>query len=237
MTGPWHAVDGGGRHLGGGRPSPAAALAAAPVMAWPVAVLDGDGGRLSLAGALGPGGDRVERLLGADGLDEVEVEALLRATPVGPEHLKIRMVGLRATVEAAAAVDGAWLAAVDRRRTSLRDVVVAAGRREELEAALHVAMLLGTERFDPADDTDVDAHVASGARLWLLTAAVVSALAAAQPDPFESWGRLSMAGWWPVGPSGGRLVVGRPCRPLRTGDGSGGRDHQICHRLPERGDR
>jgi hypothetical protein len=76
-----------------------------------------------------------------------------------------------------------------------------------MEAALHVAMLLATERLDPVDDTDVDAHVASGARLWLLTGAVVSALAGVDPDPFAAWARLVTAGWWPVGPSGDRLVV------------------------------
>ena len=54
----------------------------------------------------------------------------------------------------------------------------------------------------------VAAHVASGARLWLLTGAVASALAAGDPDPFAPWARLVVGGWWPVGPSGGRLVVG-----------------------------
>jgi hypothetical protein len=52
--------------------------------------------------------------------------------------------------------------------------------------------------------------VASGARLWLLTGAVVSALAGADPDPFRAWGALVAAGWWPVGPSGGRLVLSEP---------------------------
>lgn len=109
----------------------------------------------------------------------------------------------------AADVDPAWLDAMDRTRTALRDAVVGAGRGEELEAALQVAMVEATERFDPRDDCDVDAHVASGARLWLLTGAIASALSGADPDPFAAWGRLVEAGWWPVGPSGGRLVLSR----------------------------
>jgi hypothetical protein len=70
-------------------------------------------------------------------------------------------------------------------------------------------MVEATERFDPAEDADVDAHVASGARLWLLTGAVASALSGGEPDPFGPWARLVRAGWWPVGPSDGRLVVSR----------------------------
>ncbi|MDQ4070311.1 MAG: hypothetical protein M3203_12705, partial [Actinomycetota bacterium] len=74
----------------------------------------------------------------------------------------------------------------------------------------HVAVLVATERLGPSDHGDVDAHVASGAQLWLLTGAVVSALAGSAPDPFQPWARLVAAGWWPVGPTRGRLVVTRP---------------------------
>ena len=215
--GPWHAVDGDGRDLATGRPprspgwrSPAAALAAAPVAAWPLGAVDGMGGHTGLAAALGPGGDRVERLLaGLVEPAEVDVEALASATPAGTVALPIDVVGLRAGIAAEPELDRAWLAEVDRRRGSARAALVSAGRTEDLEAALHVAIVLATERFDPADDTDVDAHVASGARLWLLTGAVASALAGMEPDPFAAWARLVVGGWWPVGPCGGRLVVSR----------------------------
>lgn len=218
MTGPWHAVDGEGRDLATGRPpagpgrrSPAAALVAAPVMTWPPAVVGEDGGRFDLAAALGPGGDRVTQLLGEVAAGQaVDVGTLAQVTPGGRVELPVAVVGLGAAVEAAGRVDGRWLAGVDRRRQSSRLALVDAGRETALEAALHVAMLLATEWFDPADDVDVDAHVASGARLWLLTGAVVSALTGTAPDPFRAWGRLVAGGWWPVGPSDGRLVLSRP---------------------------
>ena len=214
-------MDGAGRDLATGRapeppgwPSPVTALAAAPVAAWPVSVVDGAGARLGLARVLGTGGDGVERLLGAlaarEPIDDRAVDALARSTPAGPVRLPVARVSMPDAVTAAAVVDGPWLAAIDRLRSSCREALVAAGRSGELEAALHVAMLLATEWLDPADDEDTDAHVASGARLWLVTGAVASALAAADPDPFVAWAGLVAAGWWPVGPSGGRLVVGRP---------------------------
>lgn len=148
--------------------------------------------------ALAAGGPRA----GRPGL-----EALARATPAGAVDLPLAVVTLVEGVEAAQRVDRAWLEALDRRRAAARTAVVAAGRERELEAALHVAMLVATERLDPADDADVDAHVASGACLWLVTGAVASALAGTSPDPFRPWARLVAAGWWPVGPSGGRLVL------------------------------
>ena len=218
----WHAVDAGGLDLATGRPprppgqpSPAAALAAAPVVAWPPAVVSYDGRRLSLGQALGPGGDRVEALLamvagglgGPDALGRADIEALARVTPAGPLSLPMSVVPLAVAVDTAARVDSGWLAEVDRRRAAPRHTLVAAGRGEEMEAALHVAMLVATERLDPADDADVDAHVASGALLWLLAGAVVSALAGVEPDPFGGWARLVAAGWWPVGPSRSHLVV------------------------------
>lgn len=220
MTGPadevsdvvkWHAVDGYGRALSRGRSSPAAAVASAPVVRWPLTVVGDDGSRVALAEALGPGGDRVAQLLDAlsDGGAGVDVESLARATPAGRVDLPLAILPLGAAVEAATRVDRDWLAEVDRRRTTGRRAVVGAGRNQELEAALHVAVLVATERLDPRDDADVDEHVASGARLWLLAGAVVSALRGAHPDPFASWAELIAGGWWPVGPSDGRLVVSR----------------------------
>jgi hypothetical protein len=171
-------------------------------------VVDGAGGLAGLAEALGPGGDRVEHLLGRLAEPEdVDVQGLAPSTPGGTVALPVDMVGLRAGVEAGSDVDRAWLAEVERRRDAARAALVAADRSEQLEAALNVTILLATERFDPADDADVDAHVASGARLWLLTGAVASALSGTEPDPFHAWARLVAAGWWPVGPCGGRLVV------------------------------
>lgn len=207
----WHAVGGGGDDLATGRPSPAAALCAIPEPAWPLGVVDDSGRRLSLAEALGPGGDRVEDLLdtlsGARDGDALDIEALAVLTPAGGVGLPVARVTLGEGVAAAASVDPGWLATVDRRRTACRQALASTGRGEDMEAALHVALLVATEWLDPADDADVDAHVASGARLWLVAGAVVSALGGEDPDPFRAWARLVAAGWWPVGPSGGRLVV------------------------------
>ena len=136
-----------------------------------------------------------------------DVETMARAAPAGRIDLPLAIVALPAGVEAAMRVEPEWLAAVDRRRTACRQHLVTAGREDDMEAALHVAMLMATGHLDPDDDTDVDAHVASGARLWLLAGAVVSALSGVDPDPFDGWARLIAAGWWPVGPSDGRLVV------------------------------
>lgn len=215
----WCAVDPGGRDLATGlaprwpgRTDPAAALAAAPVVAWPVGVAREDGGRLGLAEALGRGGGRVEALLAALPTPTPLDRRLVRATPAGEVRLPVSEVGLGEAVQAAGHVDGAWLREMDRRREVQRQRVVRAGREGQLEAALHVAMLVATERLDPADDGDDDAHVASGAQLWLLAAAVASALAGTEPDPFAPWSRLVAGGWWPVGPSGGRLLVTAPAR-------------------------
>ena len=141
---------------------------------------------------------------GADLLDLAELAA---ATPAGRVDLPLAVVGLAAGVRAAAAVDPAWLAALDRARAEARCAVVAAGRGAELEAALRAGLPVLTELLDPAGDEDVDAHVASGARLWLLAGAMASERAGRDPDPFAPWAALVAAGWWPVGPSGGRLVV------------------------------
>jgi hypothetical protein len=183
--------------------SPAAVLLALPVVSWPLAVVDDEGRSISFAAAVGPGGERVSDLLDAlTGAGDVDVEALARRTPSGVVDLPLACVDLAAGVEAAAGVDRSWLAEVDRRRAAARRDVVAAGRGEQLEAALHVALLVATAHVGAG----VDARVASGARLWLLAGAVASALRG-EPDHFHPWGRLVAAGWWPVGPSGGRLVV------------------------------
>ena len=185
--------------------SPAALLRATPVVTWPLQVIDEEGRSIRFAAAVGPGGGRVADLLDAltgTGAGDVDVEALAPKTPAGTVHLPLARVDLVAGVEAAAGVDPSWLAEVDRRRAAARAAVMAAGREEELEAALHVALLVATG----PPDAGVDARVASGARLWLLAGAVASALAG-PPDPFHAWGRLLAAGWWPIGPSGGRLVL------------------------------
>lgn len=143
-------------------------------------------------------------------LAAAEVSRLAPSTPAGRLDLPLAMVDVAAGAAAAGDVDRLWLADVERRREQARRALVDAGRGAELEVALARVVPLAVERFDPADDADVAAHVASGGRLWLLTAAVASALAAgADHDPFAAWARLVVAGWWPVGPVGGTLVVGR----------------------------
>lgn len=152
---------------------------------------------------------RLEALLAAlvnEGSTDIgDVAPLARATPAGSVDLPVAVVDLDAAVAATGQLDEVWLRTVERQRALSREAVADA----ELEAALHVAVPLAVERFDPADDTDVNAHVASGGRLWLLTAAVASALGEADPDPFGPWARLVLAGWWPVGPCRGDLVVSR----------------------------
>lgn len=224
----WHALDADALSLVTGRPpeppgapSAAAALAAAPVVRWPVRLRAGNGQELRVGRALGPGGERVESLLDRlagsapppPAAAAGDLAALATATPAGPVDLPLAVVPLHAGVRAAAGIEPRWLAEVDDRRSDARRALLAGGREAELEAALHVAVLVATERLDPADDADVDAHVASGAQLWLLTAAVASALAGARPDPFGPWAELVVAGLWPLGPSGGRLVVCDPGRP------------------------
>jgi hypothetical protein len=216
----WHAVDATGLALATGRPpagpghdTPAAALVAAPVVTWPLAAVDEHGQRLPLGAALGARGDRVEHLLAALAggrlqLSGTELEALARATPAGDVVLPLAVVGLATAAGASARVDPSFLAEVEQQREDLRQAVVAQGREAHLEAALHVAMLLATERLEPAGPAADDGLVGSGARLWLFVGAVVSALAGWAPDAFAPWGWLIAAGYWPVGPSGGYLVVG-----------------------------
>ena len=214
----WHAVDASGCDLASGTApgpagatSPAAAVAGAPAVTWPVRVQADDGRQVGLAEALGPGGVVVEHLLAqlrrrSSGLPAGELARRARATPAGAVDLPLAVVGLDQGVDLSAAVDRAWFDEVDRRRSEPRTALVAAGRGPQLEAALHVTMLLATEALDPSDDTDVDAHVASGAQLWLLGGAVTWALAGIT-NPFGPWSELVAAGLWPIGPSGGQLVV------------------------------
>jgi hypothetical protein len=191
--------------------SPAAALAAAPVATWPIATVNDDGRRVDVAAALGTGGARVAELLGriageATARGGVDIARLAAATPAGPVTDPLALVSLAEAVEATAAVDRAWLDAVDRCRVVPRPGLEAAGRGTELEASLHLAMLLAT---GPVDDSVAGvARVASGARLWLLGGAIAWALTGDAADPFACWAELVSYGLWPVGPVGGRLLVG-----------------------------
>lgn len=211
---------------GSGKATAAAALAAAPVLTWPVAVACDDGRRMGMAAALGPGGPRVQSMLEAvagssdrQPVGDLDVEALARATPAGTVDLPLRIVEVGAAVEASAHAEADWAAAVERERLAAHHVLKVQDRVEDMEAALHLTMLLATERLDPADDTDMDAHIASGAQLWLLTGAVVSALAGTVPDRFAPWARLVAHRWWPVGPSAGHLVVAPTGAPHHAGSG------------------
>lgn len=181
---------------------------------WPLVVVGSDGSRLGLGQALGPGGHWVELLLDAlmddDASTPVEPERLAGQTPAGQLHLPVSVLALPDAVEAAASVDPAWLAVVEDRRSAPRRALLEAGRAHELEAALHVTMLLGAEQLDPDDEADVDAHVASGAMLWILGGAVAGALTATGDTPFAPWAALVAHRRWPVGPSGGRLVLSAP---------------------------
>lgn len=213
----WYAVDGGGRDLATGRPpaggglaSAAAALAAAPVATWPMVVAGPDGLRMDLAAALGPGGERVQELLGRlsarpSAPAGADLARLATATPAGLVDLPVELVALADGVEASAGVDRGWLATVDARRAEPRDALAAVGRGPDLEAALNVAMLLATDRFGVPEE-DVAARIASGAQLWLLGGAVAWALVA-DAGPFAPWAELVACNLWPIGPTGGRLVV------------------------------
>lgn len=227
-AGPWHAVgaDGldpaTGRPPGGpGAPSPAAALATVPVAAWPLTAVTSEGRPVDVAEALGPGGPRVtellHRLAGATAPPaDLAVGALLRATPTGPVDLPVAVVDLEDGVRAAGAVDRAWMAAVEERRSAPRPLLAGQGREMELEAALNLTMLSATEALD-GEDVGVGDRVASGARLWLLGAAVGWALLGGD-DPFAPWAELVSFGLWPIGPAGGRLVLCGAGRPWPLGD-------------------
>lgn len=230
----WHAVDGDGLALATGRPpqppgapSPAAALAAAPVATWPLTAVADDGRRVDVATALGTGGSRVAVLLeriatGALPPEDLDLATLASATPGGRVAFPVAMLSLFEASDAAGWVDEVWLTTVDQRRSAPRGVLVEAGRATELEAALHLTMLLATRPLD--GDCPWQARVASGAKLWLLGGAVAWALLGADPDPdpvgdgpdpFGPWGELVSYGIWPIGPVGSRLLVGidNPSRP------------------------
>jgi hypothetical protein len=187
-------------------------------MTWPISVVAADHASCAVGEALGPGGNEVERMLDKlwrfrhERLD-ADVGDAARATPAGYVDLPLALVSLKEAVDASAALDRGWVAGVDRLRSSPRSELLESGRGPQLEAALHVTMLLATEILDPDDDTDVAAHVMSGARLWLLTAAVTWALTATTPNPFSPWAELITAGLWPIGPCEGRLVVAHGGRP------------------------
>ncbi|MGI9032734.1 MAG: hypothetical protein ACR2HY_03420 [Acidimicrobiales bacterium] len=228
----WHAVDGRGHDPATGRPprppgapTPAAALAAVPVATWPLYTVAADGPVVEVADALGPGGSRVvqilARLVEADGLPPglrgpnamagLPLTHLVRATPAGTVALPVVALPVEEAAQAAADVDPAWMGRMEERRLEPRARLRAAGRETELEAALNLAMLLGTDDVDEATG-DESSRVASGACLWLLGAAVAWALATAHSgeDPFAAWAELVSHGFWPLGPSGPRLVVCLP---------------------------
>jgi hypothetical protein len=178
-----------------------------------VAVVGDDGcRRMSLAEALGSGGPEVERIIAAlrsppSKVGDDDLAARARDTPAGPVWLPVEVVPLAAGIDWADSVDRSWLAAVDRRRHRARHLLADSGRGDDLEAALHVAMLVATEALDPADDRDPGAHAASGAQLWLVGAAVAWALAHPGANPFAPWAELVASGLWPIGPVQGRMVV------------------------------
>jgi hypothetical protein len=225
----WRAVDAGGRDPATGRapsypgaPSAPAALAAVPIASWPLVTVSSGGRTLGLAEVLGPGGERVTELVDrlarrAPPPPGLPVDQLARRTPAGTVDLPIAVAGLADAVGVADEVDPAWIAVVDERRSASRAGLVAGGRGVELEAALNLAMLLGTDGVD-GDRRALEARVASGARLWLLGGAVAWALAGGD-DPFGAWAELVSFGFWPVGPVRGRLVLCPP--PARNAHGAG----------------
>lgn len=188
----------------------------APVLDWPVTLESADGRRMGLAGALGRGGVVVQSMLTRllaprRPLVDVDIATLAAATPLGPMSLSLELVSLSEGVERAAAVPHDWMRAVDAERSSPRSSLVASGRELQLEAALHVTMVLATEALAPTGIDDVDERIASGAQLWLLGAAVTWALLGAG-NPFEPWAELVTAGLWPIGPSEQRLAVAMTAR-------------------------
>lgn len=169
-----------------------------------------DGPTLSVGEALGPGGARIATLLHRLASEAAPpaalgVEELTRETPAGQVDLPVAVVGLAEAVRAVDAVDPKWMAIVDERRSLPRAALAEGGRTTELEAALNLAMLLGTRPVNDAGDRGP--RVASGARLWLLGAGVSWALSEVAVDPFAAWTELVSYGIWPVGPADGRLVV------------------------------
>lgn len=216
----WHAVDLFGHDLASGAPprppgapSPAAALANAPSATWPAVVVDGDGRRTTFADAVGTGGQAVARLLDrllapATAVTEADLVVWANATPAGQLELELDVVSLADGVERSASVPPHWLAEVEARRSAPRQMLVDEGRSTELEAALHVAMLLATDHLGVGVGADdVEGRIAAGARLWLLGGAVAWSLTGPRAHPFRPWADLVTAGLWPIGPVDDRLVV------------------------------
>jgi hypothetical protein len=120
--------------------------------------------------------------------------------------LPVTCVTLESAMEEAAMVDREWLAAVDATRSAPRRPLLEAGRGDDLEAALNIAMLLASARLGSPHDAAL-ARMASGAQLWLLAGAVAWALLDPRHSPFSSWAALVVSGYWPIGPSRGRLTL------------------------------
>ncbi|MFG3439674.1 hypothetical protein ACGF0J_20720 [Nonomuraea sp. NPDC047897] len=165
-----------------------------------------------LAADLGPGGDRVDRLLrGLAGAGEPARSAL----PALVGTLPVRALS-RVPACLMDRVDARWLAGLERRRHAARAALRAAGRDDRLELGEHVAMLLTTPLLEPADPDDADARAVSGAVLWLVGTLVATALA---EDADDLLADLLGRGWWPVGPVDGAFLVA-PVALARTGSGS-----------------
>lgn len=222
----WHALDrhgatltDGRRPTGPGAVSPAAALRAAPVVCWPIEVASGDR-RLALGQALGPGGDEVEDFLedlvgdthsgpdSADAIASSELARLAASTPAGTISAALAVLDISAGARAAVDVEPRWLAEVAEVRQLPRDILAGAGRLDQLEAALHVSMLVAAGCLARGDDGPSE-QMASGGQLWLMVGVVAWALASPGKHPFQAWGQLLTRGIWPIGPSHGRLVVSR----------------------------
>ncbi|MDP9870194.1 MULTISPECIES: hypothetical protein [Streptosporangium] len=167
-----------------------------------------------LATELGPGGDRVERLLRGvcDATRPSTAPGFTTPAPARPAT-RFTVVRDRATATAAMdLVDPGWLADLDRRRAAARSRLLDAGREEQLELAEHVAMLVATPRLDPADQTDPGARAVSGALLWLIGTVVAGALADGDGEEDEDGTLAELTdlltdGWWPIGRVNGRFLI------------------------------
>ncbi|WP_051865939.1 hypothetical protein [Streptosporangium roseum] len=167
-----------------------------------------------LAGELGRGGDRVERLL--HGFCEATRPSTAPGfTSPAPARPATRFTVVLDRGTAAATmdlVDPGWLADLDRRRAAARSRLLEAGREDQLELAEHVAMLVATPRLDPADPEDAEARAVSGALLWLIGTVVAGALAGGDGGEDEDGTLAELAdllesGWWPIGRVNGRFLI------------------------------
>jgi hypothetical protein len=217
LTRGWFAVDADGQDLATGRPpsgqgaaSALEALTAAPVASWPLAAVRGRR-RLRLATVLGRGGRTVERLI--DALAgrarqplTADLAVLAASTPGGHVDLPLALVDPAEGARAAAGVDPLWLARLAAGRSAARGLLVSTGRSDELEAALHVALLVA-DGLQGHGEHDMAGRVVAGQRFWVLSGAIAWALTGRTRHPFRAWTSLLAGGFWPVGPSHGRLVV------------------------------